>query len=179
MDFEKLIAQVPGWMSPDDLQWLTNQAKTTNSWIEIGTYCGKSALCVGLNIRKNARLTIIDSKLGDHHEKGQSIWTTLKTLKQHRPDIRTQLIRAPSIEAAEMVTPAEVVFIDADHSYESCNNDIKAWKPLAKNIISGHDYSKNWPGVIQAVNENFQNPTEIHGSIWVIKNNPRTFFELC
>jgi hypothetical protein len=46
-----------------------------------------------------------------------------------------------------------LVFIDADHTYESITSDIQSWLPKVKvgGIISGHDY--NHPPVKQAVHE--------------------------
>lgn len=53
----------------------------------------------------------------------------------------------------------DVVFVDADHSYEGCLADIKAWEGKVKSggYISGHDYENNEAdflfGVTQAVDE--------------------------
>ena len=49
----------------------------------------------------------------------------------------------------------DIVFIDANHSYESVKNDIDLWLPKVKTggVLSGHDYSISFFGVIQAVNE--------------------------
>lgn len=64
--------------------------------------------------------------------------------------------------------PVDMVFIDADHSYEACKRDILAWLPKIKSggIIAIHDYGKSqvrfnmngpipdpFPGVDAAVNE--------------------------
>lgn len=61
-----------------------------------------------------------------------------------------------------------LLFIDGDHSYEGCKNDICGWGPLVKpdGIIAVHDYKKDaiaptedgphpraWPGVDRAVDE--------------------------
>jgi predicted O-methyltransferase YrrM len=48
---------------------------------------------------------------------------------------------------------ADIVFIDADHSYESVKKDIKAYTPKVKHggMLSGHDI--DFPGVNKAVNE--------------------------
>ena len=65
----------------------------------------------------------------------------------------------------------DFVFIDAGHMYEEVKEDISLWLPKVKpgGVISGHDYSNKWPGVAAAVNEMFGKPTEIHGTIWVIR----------
>ena len=69
-----------------------------------------------------------------------------------------------SLEAVELFEDGELdlVFIDADHSYEGCIADIRAWMPKIKKggYISGHDYENNEGdfkfGVTRAVNEMFE-----------------------
>jgi len=49
----------------------------------------------------------------------------------------------------------DMIFIDARHDYHSCKNDILTWLPKVKQggILSGHDYSIKFFGVVEAVNE--------------------------
>lgn len=49
------------------------------------------------------------------------------------------------------------VMIDADHSYEGVKADIETWLPKLKKdgILCGDDYTTQFPGVVQAVNEVF------------------------
>ena len=66
------------------------------------------------------------------------------------------MIRKSSSDAAKEFEQESVdlVFIDANHSYESVKNDIVLWLPKVKRgVLSGHDYSIGFFGVIQAVNE--------------------------
>jgi hypothetical protein len=78
-----------------------------------------------------------------------------------------------SVEAAKLYKDKslDVVFIDANHSYESVRDDIEAWLPKVKmgGIIAGHDYTLNWPGVLQAVNEKFMD-IETHEQCWIHRN---------
>ena len=73
-----------------------------------------------------------------------------------------ECIIKPSIEAAKDIEDKslDLVFIDADHSYESVLQDIKAWLPKVRKggILSGHDYDypKFW-GVKKAVDELLKN----------------------
>ena len=71
-----------------------------------------------------------------------------------------------SVDAATMFkdNSLDLVFIDADHKYESIKDDINAWLPKIKKggIICGHDYGGAdngglgmFPGVKQAVDEIF------------------------
>jgi hypothetical protein len=74
---------------------------------------------------------------------------------------RAKIMRADSKVAAGKIADAslDLVFIDADHSYEGCRDDILAWYDKVKpgGIISGHDYGNDdWkfgPMVKRAVDE--------------------------
>jgi hypothetical protein len=59
-----------------------------------------------------------------------------------------------------------MVFIDADHSYESVKEDIYNAISLRIPIIAGHDYCELHPGVTRAVDEIFQGKIQIKGSVW-------------
>ena len=49
----------------------------------------------------------------------------------------------------------DVLFIDGDHSYKGCKNDIDAWYPHMKvdGVMMFHDHDETSPGVMQAVSE--------------------------
>ena len=57
----------------------------------------------------------------------------------------------------------DYIYIDADHSYESVKADIETWLPFVKpsGIIAGHDYSAHFTGVVTAVNEFFDNNSDV------------------
>ena len=53
----------------------------------------------------------------------------------------------------------DVIYIDAEHSYESVKKEIELYKPKCKWIIGGHDYGVDeHSGVTDAVNEAFGKP---------------------
>jgi len=61
-----------------------------------------------------------------------------------------------TIDASFVNWPSfDLVFVDADHSYDAVKRDIWAWKPKIKKggILCGHDY--HWDTVKKAVNEEF------------------------
>jgi predicted O-methyltransferase YrrM len=67
----------------------------------------------------------------------------------------------------------DIVYIDASHEYHPVKNDILSWLPKVKKggIICGDDYTAGWPGVVQAVNEIFENNVNKvgHQQWWVKK----------
>ena len=70
---------------------------------------------------------------------------------------RSSVVRCDSAVGASFYKDRSIdfVFIDADHSYEGCSRDIKAWLPKVKagGMISGHDYGTNQGNVKKAVDE--------------------------
>ena len=81
------------------------------------------------------------------------------TLCLYYPQLK--IIRSQSVPSAE-IFPAgyfDMVYIDADHRYETVKADICAWRSKIKSggHLSGHDYgSSRHRGVKQAVDEIFQ-----------------------
>lgn len=69
---------------------------------------------------------------------------------------RREVIKRRSPDAAKAFADRSMdfVFIDADHSQEGCEADIKAWAPKVKKggYLGGHDYGyEHLPGVKVAV----------------------------
>jgi hypothetical protein len=82
---------------------------------------------------------------------------------------RARLIESDSIDAATLVEDGslDLVFIDADHSYEGVRKDIEAWSPKVRKggVIAGHDYGHpDFPDVKVAVDEFCEPET---GAEWV------------
>ena len=63
---------------------------------------------------------------------------------------KVKIIREFSAKAAEFFEDEtfDFVYIDADHSYEGCLEDIKSWYPKVKSggVIGGHDYVEHVNG---------------------------------
>ena len=69
----------------------------------------------------------------------------------------------------------DLVFIDANHTYEFVKEDIDAWYPKVGKggILAGHDWCEGFPGVQQAVEEYFTPLKKAislsHNSVWYVK----------
>jgi len=66
------------------------------------------------------------------------------------------LVRGTSKEVAPHVGPIDFVFIDGDHSYQGCRNDMVNYFPLLRpgGILAGHDYGYHeFPGIQKSVDE--------------------------
>jgi len=68
----------------------------------------------------------------------------------------------------------DIVFIDADHSYEGVKSDIHLWLPKVKSggILAGHDFNvEMFPGTVQAVCEAFPSSmVQLYDdTVWAVK----------
>lgn len=68
----------------------------------------------------------------------------------------------------------DLVYIDADHRYESVVKDLNLWIPKVKGIISGHDYHReNTPGVVKAIHDVIGKPDKwFYDSSWIKRISP-------
>lgn len=55
--------------------------------------------------------------------------------------------------ADELDVTVDLVYIDADHTYEGVKADVEAWTPHARKVICGDDNTDKWPGVMRYARE--------------------------
>lgn len=138
---------------------------------EIGV--SRGALSQRLLVREDLHLLMVDS-WGDHRKTYVASVDYHADLSQQEHDEhfaianaatewaedRREIIRVNSVAAARDVENGSLdfVFIDADHSYEGCREDLETWFPKLKpgSLLCGHDYAHpdfpTW-GVKRAVDE--------------------------
>jgi len=115
-----------------------------------------------------------DGKNRHSQKKFDRIYSSVK--KMYHSHEGATLIRDTSIGAVNKIDQIDMVFIDGNHGYEYVKSDIQNYTPKVRNggIVSGHDYSLTFPGVIRAVNE-FCHPLGITlhltpGYVWYFVN---------
>ena len=162
--------KVDGFMSEDELNWLYETAQRMNSVIEVGSWKGRStnvllAGCPGT-------VTAVDNWSGhDPSSNGflEGVAATedvFQTFLHNTGDYSNlAVLKGNSSDLAEQTDRVDMVFIDAEHTYEGCKADLDAWTPKARKMVAVHDYNNAWPGVIQAFNEKFGVPKKVVGSI--------------
>lgn len=125
---------------------------------EIGVLRGQVSECV---LQKtDASLIMVDSWLPSDQQperykatKDQHAFDAAEIVSKHKREAlarvhrfhgRAQIKEMSSVEAASQIEDQtlDLVFIDADHSYEGVREDIEAWFPKVKSggWIGGHDY---------------------------------------
>lgn len=156
---------IKGWMTPKELQWLYERAKMMRAVVEVGAWLGRSTHAL-LSGCPGTVYVVDDWKLGEGGlTRRQAFGEFLQNVGAFK---HLQSMRMSSIRASKAFQDGSVdmVFLDAAHDYDSVMADLEAWKPKVTKLICGHDYSKVWPGVVQAVDEFFQGSAKIHEAIW-------------
>ncbi len=185
--------QIEGWTTRTELNWLWRQAKRRHVIVEIGSWKGRST-----HAPASATLGIlffVEHLQGSQDEGGkcyreiessQSVDLLRETLLSNlAPFIsggRAIMMEMKSAVAAAALAPilkhrrADMIFIDADHSYEGTKSNILNWRPLLQpgGLLCGHD--SDWTGVRQALDELLPGWQHGPGSIWYIVS--RTEIEL-
>ena len=139
--------------------------------VEIGVFAGQLSERL-LASRPDMTLHMVDSwgdyessleESGDYHATLTEEWQesyyemTKSAVASFAP--RAIIHRKKSVDAAGDVDDGlDFIFIDADHSYEGCYSDIKAWSSKVRTggLLCGHDYDNtDYPqwGVKRAVDE--------------------------
>lgn len=143
--------------------------------VEVGTFLGGSAE-VMLDA-SDTHMICVDTfrgceSLTDKVQK--EVMLCYATGRLDRFGSRVTVIVGESVPVAQTMKPgiADMVFIDAAHDYDNVMADIAAWLPVARGAISGHDFDREHPGVIDAVTESFTEITlfDKEGStIWLAR----------
>jgi predicted O-methyltransferase YrrM len=171
-----------GWFTEVEVEVYRSLVSAIRSGIvvEVGVWKGRSLSAILDTCRANRnRLYAIDTWKPDLRDAGyqeaavhdvEAIFVRNLCLLGHHATV--EIIREDSVRASNQFPDRSVdlVFLDADHSYESVRKDLLAWFPkVAQNgVLCGHDYTTR-PGVRRAVDEMFGPCAALPGgSIWVV-----------
>ena len=127
---------------------LRELAKDKRFIIEIGTFFGGSAAT--MLDASDAEMICVDTFAGTPGNETAGISKHLMlpyaAYRLERFGDRVSIIVASSQQAARFIPPgiADLIFLDANHSYENVKADIAAWMPKLKagGVFAGHDYYK-------------------------------------
>jgi predicted O-methyltransferase YrrM len=162
-----LIAQVKGFLAPEEGLALWEVALTASKsgpCLEIGSYCGKSALYLGDACRQNQTVLFsIDHHRGSEEQQPgeeyfdpelfNSALFRVDTLGPFRRTVEqagleetvVPIVCSSQVAARCWATPLSLVFIDGGHAYDTVYTDYVSW---ASHILPGgylliHDIFKN------------------------------------
>jgi predicted O-methyltransferase YrrM len=150
------IDGIKGFLAADEAEALYRHALAACALgpvLEIGSYCGKSSVCIGLACqRSGSTLFALDHHRGsEEHQKGElfhdpdlydSADAVMDSFREFRRNIRAaglEQVVVPIVAGSEAAarhwnTPLGMVFIDGGHSLEAAMTDYRCW---ATHVVRG------------------------------------------
>lgn len=164
------------FIHPDEIEPFCRYAAAAYTLVEIGTGYGACACLMLLSAPARARVHSIDPFLGDTHGTWQS---SAQQARQHVQNAAAALGFEASRwvlhvgtshdvaqEAREAGLMADLVFVDGDHTYEACKQDVEDWLPMLRvgGVVLLHDsrrlpdmpaaeFHRGWPGPTQVADD--------------------------
>ena len=123
-----LITDVPGWLTDEEGEALYELARACTGKgviVEIGSFKGKSTVCLGLGSRAGASVPIY--AVDPHQERFPEFKTNVE-----RAGIAELVRPVPALSqpaADEFHEPVELLFVDGSHEYELVLEDFEKWVP--------------------------------------------------
>lgn len=146
----KLLSSVKGFLDHDEglkLAEIALEASRLGPCLEIGSYCGKSTIYLGMACRENNGILFsIDHHQGSEEQQpGEEYFDPelfdpqafrMDTFRHFRKTIEkagleetvVPLVSTSRVSARAWATPLSLVFIDGGHSFEAVSTDYKIWK---------------------------------------------------
>ncbi|ADK84414.1 conserved hypothetical protein [Desulfarculus baarsii DSM 2075] len=165
-----IISGVRGFMDDDEakrLHLIAIEASKLGPCLEVGSYCGKSTICLGLACRQNGGvLFALDHHRGNEEQQpGQEYFDPetfdqrsgrIDTFGEFRANIEAAgltdtvapLVCPSAVAARQWATPLGLVFIDGGHSLEAAYRDYINWSRHLR------------PGGYLLFHDIFENPAE-------------------
>jgi len=125
---------------------------------EVGVRDGRTTFHL-LNQNPNLTIYAIDNNISQFYN------DTIKKKYSHR----LIPIQGNSSLMTDKIPLVDLIFIDADHSYQGCSRDIRAYKNKIKEggLLTGHDI--DYPGVNKAVKELIGTFNVGPNNVWIAK----------
>lgn len=157
------VHQIYGHVSPAEMELLYRLASQTAPQgviVEIGSFQGKSTVCLGLGAKEiSASVYAIDPHENEQvnpatHYGMENHAALLKNLVDFEVADVVRVIALPSLSAIEVWTRAvDLLWIDGCHEYPAIFADLIEWSQFVplNGKIAVHDSSGHFPDVTQAL----------------------------
>lgn len=161
---------VKGFLADDEAEALHQLGLDTaplGAALEIGSYCGKSTIYLGLACRERGNvLYAVDHHRGsEEHQLGEEYHDPalydsgaglMDSFREFRRNVRAAgledtvvpIVAPSAVAARRWATPLGLVFIDGGHSLEAALNDYRSWSRFVV------------PGGVLAIHDIFPNPAD-------------------
>jgi MMP 1-O-methyltransferase len=196
----RIARRIDGWLTDAEgnalFELTRRRAPERNAVVvELGSWQGKSSvlLAAGLCGKQNPGLFCVDPFGKDENPRYQQIYYEPLISSMHlsleeafRRNIRrcglgqiVQPIKAYSFDAVRgWHKPVDLLFIDANHDYESVHRDLLLWARFVKvdGVVVLHDVSVSWEGPSRVMAEDLQPPyfgglEQVDSLLWATKTS--------
>ena len=151
---KELIKDVPGWLSDEEGEALYELARACTGKgviVEIGSWKGKSTICLGLGSRAGSGVPIFavdphaDYRHGEFKENIERAGIA---------DLVTPLKGLSQLVVDGFEQPIELLFVDGSHEEDDVREDFEKWVPkvVEGGVVAFHDTTWH-PGVRRVVAE--------------------------
>ncbi|KNX39570.1 class I SAM-dependent methyltransferase [Luteipulveratus halotolerans] len=198
-DVKVAVAATKGFMPDDEGAALYDVARSTlpGTWLEIGTYCGKSTILLGSAAREvGAQVVTVDHHHGSEENQPGWEWhdtsmvdartdrldtlpTFRQTLDDHVSDTVSAVIATTAQVAQWWCTPVQLLFLDGNHTEETAQHDYRAFAPhvVPGGVLLVHDVFPDpadggqapWHVVQAALDSGRFTEEAVHGSLRVLR----------
>lgn len=196
-DLAVAVAATKGFMPAGEGEALFAHAESAlaGTWLEIGTYCGKSTLILGAAARRTgSSLVTVDHHHGS--EENQPGWEwhdesmvdpasgRLDTFGTFRPaldamaDVCTAVVASTAVVARWWTSPITLLFLDGNHTEDTAQFDYASFAPFVVpgGMLLVHDVFPDpadggqapWHVVQRAIGDGFLEVSR-HGSLRVLR----------
>jgi predicted O-methyltransferase YrrM len=165
------MGKVEGWLDDREARLLADTvaglspATAPHCIVEIGSYCGKSTVVLGLALKQTgmeeSRIFAIDRHDGRISTIGDGIACTAPTLDKFRRNIRSagiaSLVETVTAEPVEVAwsRAIDLLLVDGFHDYDHVSQDFRHFSPCIRpsGYVAFHDCAPHFPGVKRFVEE--------------------------
>jgi len=154
-NFGRSISRIPGWLTKNEGHFLYKEAKKTSkkySIVEIGSWKGRSTVCLGLGARDgngNKIYAVDPHKDTTEHKKWSGKDDTYDTYNIFLANIKNAGIdqyivpvrKTSEKAAANFKKPIAFLFVDGSHHFKHVKLDYELWFPklISGGTIAFHD----------------------------------------
>ncbi len=149
------IEKILGWFSQDEAEYMAKlamKAPAGGSIVEIGSFCGRSTISLILGSRKGMKQKVhsVDPHFGLSSIYPESTFPMFVRNLEEKNLLRYVTIhRCKSADAVKLWNGNRIslLFIDADHSYDSVCSDFYSWRKYLQDgaLVVFHDYPQEGP----------------------------------
>lgn len=157
--------KIEGMMTSNELEWLYQTSKKAESFLEIGSYKGKSTHAILSG--GCPKVYAVDHFVGSSDPIETGNLNTFEAFIKNVGDFKNlNVCKMSSLEAVKTFEDKslDVVFIDGGHRIQEITEDIVAWLPKAKKILCGHDYHD--AKAVRLAVDTLLGPVQVCDRIW-------------